>query len=96
MENAKSHMKSTWRVLNEIMNRKTQKRKLPLTFKIDNREIFNQAKEIANRFCEYFTNIGPNLAKNIPASATVFLIYARNFDGPFSSLSRDRFSKRHN
>ena len=26
----------------------------------------------------------------------VFLIYARNFDGPFSSLSRDRFSKRHN
>ena len=27
---------------------------------------------------------------------TVFLIYARNFDGPFSSLSRDRFSKKHN
>ena len=26
----------------------------------------------------------------------VFLIYAGNFDGPFSSLSRDRFSKRHN
>ena len=26
----------------------------------------------------------------------VFLIYARNFDGPFSSLSRNRFSKRHN
>ena len=26
----------------------------------------------------------------------VFPIYARNFDGPFSSLSRDRFSKRHN
>ena len=23
---------------------------------------------IANRFCEYFTNIGPNLAKSIPAS----------------------------
>ena len=26
----------------------------------------------------------------------VFLIYAWNFDGPFSSLSRDRFSKKHN
>ena len=26
----------------------------------------------------------------------VFLIHARNFDGPFSSLSRDTFSKRHN
>ena len=54
-------MKSTWRVLNEIMNRKTQKNRLPSTFKIDNREISNP-KEIANRFCEYFTNIGPNLA----------------------------------
>ena len=26
----------------------------------------------------------------------VILIYARNFDGPFSSLSRNRFSKRRN
>ena len=26
----------------------------------------------------------------------VFLVYARNFDGPFSSLSRNRFSKRRN
>ena len=54
-------MKSTWRVLNEIMNRKTQKNRLPSTFKIDNHEISNP-KEIANCFCEYFTNIGPNLA----------------------------------
>ena len=54
-------MKSTLRVLNEIMNRKTQKNRLPSTFKIDNLEISNP-KEIANRFCENFTNIGPNLA----------------------------------
>ena len=60
-------MKSTWRVLNEIMNRKTQKNRLPSTFKSDNRKISNP-KEIANRICEYFTNIGPNLAMNIPAS----------------------------
>ena len=25
-------------------------------------------KEIANLFCKYFTNVGPNLASNIPAS----------------------------
>ena len=30
-------------------------------------EIFNPT-HIANRFCEYFTNIGPDLAKSIPAS----------------------------
>ena len=74
--NAKSHMRRTWRVLNEIMNRKTQKNRLPSTFKIDNREILNP-KEIANRFCEYFTNIGPNLAKNIPASANSHQSYLK-------------------
>ena len=63
-------MKSTWRVLNVIMNR------LPSTFKINNREIFNP-KEIANRICEYFTNIGPDLAKNIPASANSHQSYLK-------------------
>ena len=77
IENAKSHMKSTWRVLNEIMNRKTQKNRLPSTFKTDNREISNP-KEIANRFCsEYFTNTGPNLAKNIPALANSHQSYLK-------------------
>ena len=36
-------------------------------FKSNEEEIFNPTHK-ANRFCEYFTNIGPNLAKSIPAS----------------------------
>ena len=28
--------------------------------------------EIANKFCQYFSNIGPNLAKNIPTSQSTF------------------------
>ena len=28
--------------------------------------------EIANHFCEFFTNIGPNLAKMIPSSTSSF------------------------
>ena len=74
--NAKSNMKSTWRVLTKIMNRKTQTNKLPSTFKIDNREISNP-KEIANRFCEYFTNVGPHLVKNIPPSANSHQSYLK-------------------
>ena len=38
-----------------------------LLFKADSREISNP-KEIANFFCKYFTNIGPNLASKIPVS----------------------------
>ncbi len=30
---------------------------------------------IANRFCDYFTNIGPNLANNIPASSQISSSY---------------------
>ena len=40
---------------------------MPSSFKSNEEEIFNPT-QIANRFCEYFTNIGPNLAKSIPAS----------------------------
>ena len=45
------------------------------------KEIFNPT-HIANRFCEYFTNIGPDLAKSIPASDKSH----RSFlDGSFSN-----------
>ena len=40
---------------------------MPSVFKSNEQEILNLA-QIANRFCEYFTNIGPNLAKSILAS----------------------------
>ena len=69
LERSKSNIKSSWKILNEILNRKSKPAKLPSTFKYDNHEISN-ADEIANRFCEYFSNIGPNLAKNITASSS--------------------------
>ena len=40
---------------------------MPSVFKSNEQEILNLA-QIANRFCENFTNIGPNLAKSILAS----------------------------
>ena len=41
------------------------------SFIIDNKEI-TDPMEIANHFCEFFTNIGPNLAKMIPSSTSSF------------------------
>ena len=67
IEKLKSNVKATWKVLNEILNRNKGKRGLPSIFRADSREISN-AKEIANFFCKYFTNIGPNLASKIPVS----------------------------
>ena len=58
-------MKSTWSILNEVINNKISKSKLPTTFSVDDKEISDPA-QIADHFCAYFTNIGPNLANSIP------------------------------
>ena len=67
LDEYKSNAKSTWKLLNDLINKKKIKCKLPSTFKSNEEEICNPT-HIANRFCEYFTNIGPNLAKSIPES----------------------------
>ena len=67
LDEYKSNAKSTWTLLNELINKKKMKCNFPSIFKSNEEYIFNPT-HIANRFCEYFTNIGPNLAKSIPAS----------------------------
>ena len=67
LESAISNIENTWMILNEIINRKKRSTKLPSTFIFNNEDIFSPV-EISNRFCDYFTNIAPNLAKKIPAS----------------------------
>ena len=67
LENCKSNNRATWKLLNEIICKKKAKVIQTSAFKADNLEIFDP-EEIANRFCNYFTNIGPNLARKIQPS----------------------------
>ena len=76
LEAAKSNIKHTWKILNEILNRSTKAHKVCSSFKIDNRDV-SDPTEIANRFCDYFTNIGPNLAKNISPSLNAHRSYLK-------------------
>jgi hypothetical protein len=69
-ESTKTNIKTTWKTLNEIINKKPRKKSLPSVFIANNQNIVNPLN-IANRFCDYFTNIGPNLANNIPASSQI-------------------------
>ena len=65
----KSDMKSTWKVLNEVINKKKSKPTISPLFKTnDNDNEISDPILIANKFCNYFTNIGPNLAKKIKPS----------------------------
>ena len=74
LEECKSNMKSTWRILNEVINRKKMNTSKSVTFSHNNQNI-SDPLEIANKFCEYFTNIGPNLASCIPNSTRSYQSY---------------------
>ena len=70
-EECKSNMKSTGRLVNEIINKRKSRNSVQSSFVIDNKEITDPV-EIANHFCEFFTSIGPSLAKMIPPSTSSF------------------------
>ena len=79
LENVKSDIKSTWKVLNDVINKKRCKTNFPTSFKsgVNNSEISDPV-DIANSFCNYFSSIGPSLAKKIQTSSKPLALYLRN------------------
>ena len=63
-ESAKNDLRTTWKLLNEVINKR--KSPLPSSFASEG-ETITDPVEIADKFCKYFTNIGPNLARAIRA-----------------------------
>jgi hypothetical protein len=63
-DRAKSDLKETWKLINEVINTKSKKSSLPSSFK-SNGTVITDPLEIANGFCKYFTNIGSSLASRI-------------------------------
>ena len=62
LKNVQSNTRAIWKVLNEILNRNKRNSNRCSTFKADDREITDPV-EIANKFCSYFSSIGPNLVR---------------------------------
>lgn len=60
LSESKSNIRATWR----LFNSKKLRPKPNSVFKVDDQDVSDPMK-IANRFCYYFSNIGPNLAKRI-------------------------------
>jgi hypothetical protein len=62
----KQNPKMMWKTLNELLNKPTKNTKLSKTFLESNSSnTIIEPEEIVNKFNDYFTNIGPNLAKKI-------------------------------
>ena len=80
-EKYKHNIKNTWTNIKDLFQQSKVKRDFPNHFLINGEDI-TDTNNIANKFCEYFTNIGPSLAKNIimPKNIKVedFLTSTRN------------------
>ena len=68
--------KDTWKIINNVLNKQKKKVSVP-KIKIDGNLIDNP-KDIAESFNEYFVNVGPNLARNIPNCDKKFDDYLTN------------------
>ena len=60
----KYNIKNTWTNIKDLLQQSKVNRDFPNHFTINGEEITN-SNIIANKFCKYFTDIGPSLAKNI-------------------------------
>ena len=84
-ENARNDLKTTWKLSNEVINKRKNKSSLPTSFKSEGNTLTDPV-EIANRFCKYFINIGPNLARSTPSVNPSFRSYLSDNNHPSSDL----------
>ena len=75
-------IRSTWKVVNELLNKKKCTAPLPSQF-TDGEKIYDDPIVIANEFNSFFANVGSSLSKDMGASNTNHLDYIK---GNFPSL----------
>ena len=62
-------MKKTWDLINDVLNKTTNKKKFPDYFKIGGDKVYDKAA-IANHFNNFFSNIGPALSSKIRVNSS--------------------------
>ena len=83
----KDNIKKTWQIMKEVIGKgKLVNNSLPKHLILNNRNIFDQ-KTIANSFNEYFVNVGPKLAFEIPQSQKSFEMYLKESDSSFEEVT---------
>ena len=70
----KYDIRKTWGIIQTIINKNNDKSNIADSVRINNKEINNPA-DIANSFCDYFTNVGPQLSNQIPQSRHIYVQY---------------------
>ena len=70
----KSNIRGTWRILNQLINRKNNITEYPDEFCSEDHVKVKGDKNIATKFNDFFVNVGPNLASKIepPENINIF------------------------
>ena len=74
LSDAKGNIKDTWKILNAAMNKKKSSTEFPTHFELNGTNIVNK-QIIADEFNNFFVNVGPNLAMNIPVVNNAAYVY---------------------
>ena len=80
----KTNIKQTWRSLNNAIGQ-NKKKKLTYPLVDEKGESITNTGKVANKFCKYFTNIGPNLADKVAPASKSFQNFINSV--PSDSLS---------
>ena len=65
LNNCQDNIKKSWQIIKGIVNR-NKSNQLRTKFKLNNGSFTTDGYVISNKFNDFFINIGPNLAANIP------------------------------
>ena len=65
---SKHAIKTTWKILNKVINKNKTSSRPPDIFKDDDASRITNINDIVNKFNNFFANVGPNLAKKIETS----------------------------
>ena len=65
LNNCQDNIKKSWQIIKGIVNR-NKSNQLQTKFKLNNGGFTTDGYVISNKFNDFFINIGPNLAANIP------------------------------
>ena len=73
----KTDTRKTWKILNTIIRKKTNKATITNKFE-NNGQIITDPKKIAEDFCTYFSQVGEKFAAAIPPAQNTFRTYLKN------------------
>ena len=78
IEEFRNDSKKLWGLINKAICKSRNRLDLPTKIKNINDLYIYGSKEIANAFCSFFTNVGPDLASSIPTAKKLYNDYVKD------------------